>query len=559
MDLMNTTFYTNVPWLTISIAVPAIGALFVPIIFSRKSPKKHPKNVSESDDVYAMERLRWYSLFFTSISFCCTILGYITQYDPEISGLQLIEKWEWIPILHLNWSLGADGLSMPLILLSSFITNLAIFASWQVFYKPRLFFFLMLLMSAGQIAVFAAQNMILFFLTWELELVPVYLLLAIWGGKYRQDAATKFILYTAISSIFILIAAWAMGSQNGNIPSYEYTDLVAVSLDRKSQIFCYSALLIAFGVKLPVVPLHTWLPDAHGQATAPVHMLLAGILLKMGGYALFRFNAQMLPEAHSVFAPLLVILGAVNIVYAALSSFATDDLKKKVAYSSISHMGFVLIGLGSLSDLGASGAMLQMISHGLIGASLFYLVGAIYDRTGTLVIDQMLGIGKRMKQIFALWTISCLASLALPGMSGFVAEVMVLTGFITSESYTLGFRVIITTIAALGVIITPAYLLSVTRNVFFGEYVVNKNNDLEYYKNTYIDADPREIYITSCLIIPVIIIGLYPRVVTDSYKASIEALIRLDTTAANKIASDSFTRLVRQVPLLQAPSLIDSP
>ncbi|BBL86084.1 NAD(P)H-quinone oxidoreductase subunit 4 (chromatophore) [Paulinella micropora] len=551
------TSYSYVPWLTISIVMPAIGAFLIPIIFSRKSPREHPRDLIEGDDGYALEQLRWYSLFFTSISFCSTVMGYITQYDPTVSGLQLIEKWEWIPILHLNWSLGADGLSMPLILLTSFVTNLAVLASWTVLYKPRLFFFLMLVMNAGQIAVFAAQNMILFFLTWELELVPVYLLLAIWGGKKRQYAATKFILYTAISSIFILIVALTMASQNGNIPSYEYTDLAGALLDKKSQIICYAALLIAFGVKLPIVPLHTWLPDAHGEATAPVHMLLAGILLKMGGYALLRFNAQLLPDAHAEFAPLLVLLGAINIVYAALTSFAEKSLKRKIAYSSISHMGFVLIGLGSLSDLSTSGAMLQMISHGLIGASLFFLVGAIYDRTDTLLLADMGGIGQRMKRLFALWTICCLASLALPGMSGFVAEVMVLAGFTTSEVYTLSFRVVIAIVAALGVIITPVYLLAIIRQLFFGKDA-NQNNSLSLSpENVSVDAEPREIYIISCLIIPVIIIGLYPRIMTDSYKSSIEALVSRDIAAASKTIRYPAARLISQVPLQQAPNLRD--
>jgi NAD(P)H-quinone oxidoreductase subunit 4 len=257
-------------------------------------------------------------------------------------------------------------------------------------------------------------------------------------------------------------------------------------------------------VKLPIVPLHTWLPDAHGEATAPVHMLLAGILLKMGGYALLRFNAQLLPVAHAQFAPLLIVLGVVNIIYAALTSFAQRNLKRKIAYSSISHMGFVLIGIGSFSSLGTSGAMLQMVSHGLIGASLFFLVGATYDRTKTLKLDEMSGVGQKMRIMFALWTACSLASLALPGMSGFVSELMVFTGFVTDEVYTLPFRVVMASLAAIGVILTPIYLLSMLREIFFG-----KENPKLIEERKLIDAEPREVYIIACLLLPIIGIGSF--------------------------------------------------
>ena len=381
-------------------------------------------------------------------------------------------------------------------------------------------------MDGGQIAVFAVQDLILFFLSWELELVPVYLMLAIWGGKKRQYAATKFIIYTAGSSLFILIAGLAMGfwASNG-APNFEYTYLMNQGFPKNFQLWCYAGFLIAFGVKLPIVPLHTWLPDAHGEATAPVHMLLAGILLKMGGYALLRFNCQLLPDAHSVFAPVLIVLGVVNIIYAALTSFAQRNLKRKIAYSSISHMGFVLIGIGSYSALGTSGAMLQMVSHGLIGASLFFLVGATYDRTHTLQLDEMGGVGKSMKIMFAMWVV-CSTSLALPGMSGFASELMVFAGFATDTMYSVPFRAFICVLAAIGVILTPIYLLSMLREIFYGK----ENLELVNHTNL-VDAEPREIYIISCLLVPIIGIGLFPRIMTDTYKTSIDALVNRDKVA----------------------------
>ncbi|MFQ3679819.1 MAG: NAD(P)H-quinone oxidoreductase subunit 4, partial [Pseudanabaenaceae cyanobacterium] len=378
---------------------------------------------------------------------------------------------------------------------------------------------LMLAMYGGQIGVFAVQDVLLFFLMWELELIPVYLLLSIWGGKKRQYAATKFILYTAGGSLFILVAGLAMAFYGGT-PTFDMAALAAKDYSLTFQLLAYAGFLIAYGVKLPIFPLHTWLPDAHGEATAPVHMLLAGILLKMGGYALLRFNAGMLPDAHVFFSPVLVVLGIVNIIYAALTSFAQRNLKRKIAYSSISHMGFVLVGVASFTQLGTSGAMLQMISHGLIGASLFFLVGATYDRTHTLILDEMGGVGQKMRRIFAMFTACSLASLALPGMSGFVAELMVFVGFATSDAYTTPFKIVSVLLMAVGVILTPIYLLSMLREIFFGA----ENQALVAHEEL-VDAEPREVFIIACLLVPIIGIGLYPKLVTQTYDASIDRLV----------------------------------
>ncbi len=504
---------TNIPWLSLSILFPITSAFIVPFIPDKGQGKE----------------VRWFALVVALITFLITVGAYINGFNISDENVQLKESVNWLPKLGLTWSVGADGISMPLILLTSFITALAVLAAWPVSFKPKLFFFLILAMDGGQIAVFAVQDMLLFFLAWELELLPVYLLLAIWGGKKRQYAATKFIIYTAGSSIFILLASLAMGFYGDGAPNFNFEYLAQQDFSQNFQILCYAGLLIAFGVKLPIVPLHTWLPDAHGEATAPVHMLLAGILLKMGGYALLRFNAQLLPLAHAQFAPLLIVLGAVNIIYAAFTSFAQRNLKRKIAYSSISHMGFVLIGIGSFSALGTSGAMLQMVSHGLIGASLFFLVGATYDRTKTLKLDEMGGVGQKMRIMFALWTACSLASLALPGMSGFVSELMVFTGFVTDEVYTLPFRITMASLAAVGVILTPIYLLSMLREIFFG-----KENPSLIEERKLIDAEPREIYIIGCLLLPIIGIGIYPRLVTESYLASINNLVDRNLNAVKQ-------------------------
>ncbi len=325
----------NFPWLTFSIIFPIVMALPIAFIPDKGDGKT----------------IRWYALVIGLINFAAIVYAFCTKYDFSNPGLQLTESYAWVPQIGLNWSVGVDGLSMPLVLLTGFITTLAILASWPVSLKPRLFYFLMLSMYGGQIGVFAVQDMLLFFLMWELELIPVYLLLSIWGGYKRQYAATKFILYTAGGSLFILVAGLAMAFYGGT-PTFDMTALAGKDYPLTFQLLAYGGFLIAYGVKLPIFPLHTWLPDAHGEATAPVHMLLAGILLKMGGYAILRMNAGMLPDAHAYFAPVLVILGVVNIIYAALTSFAQRSLKRKIAYSSISHMGFVLIGIASFTELG---------------------------------------------------------------------------------------------------------------------------------------------------------------------------------------------------------------
>ncbi|HEY9812726.1 MAG TPA: NAD(P)H-quinone oxidoreductase subunit 4, partial [Candidatus Sericytochromatia bacterium] len=481
---MNTA---NFPWLTFIILFPIAASLLLPVI-----PDKDGKTV------------RWYALIVGLIDFAIIVYTFYTQFDFANPNLQLVESYPWVPQLDLNWSVGVDGLSMPLVILTGFITTLAMLAAWPVTLKPKLFYFLMLAMYGGQVAVFAVQDMLLFFLVWELELIPVYLLLSIWGGKKRLYAATKFILYTAGGSLFILVAALAMAFY-GDTVTFDMRAIAAKNYAVNFQLWMYGALLIAYAVKLPIFPLHTWLPDAHGEATAPVHMLLAGILLKMGGYALIRMNAGMLPDAHALFAPVLVILGVTNIIYAALTSFAQRNLKRKIAYSSISHMGFVIIGFASFTDLGLSGAVLQMVSHGLIGASLFFLVGATYDRTHTLMLDEMGGVGQKMRKMFSMWTVCSMASLALPGMSGFVAELMVFVGFATSDAYNPTFKVIVVFLAAVGVILTPIYLLSMLREIFYGP----ENKELVEHE-ALIDAEPREIFIIACLLIPIIGIGLYP-------------------------------------------------
>jgi len=405
-------------------------------------------------------------------------------------------------------------------------------------------------MYGGQIAVFAVQDMLLFFLVWELELIPVYLLLAIWGGKKRQYAATKFILYTAGGSLFILLAALTMAFYGDNV-TFDMATLGAKDFPLKMELGLYAAFLIAYAVKLPIIPLHTWLPDAHGEASAPGSMILAGVLLKMGGYALIRINMEMLPNAHVAFAPVLIILGVVNIIYGACCAFAQTNLKRRLAYSSIAHMGMVLIGIASYTEIGMSGAMLQMVSHGLIAAALFFLSGVTYERSDTLEMDKMGGMAKVMPRTFALYTAGAMASLALPGMSGFVGELMVFLGISSSDVYSSSFKIVVVLLSAVGVILTPIYLLSLLRQVFYG-----KQNEELHLDAIVPDVKPRELFITACLLLPIIGIGLYPKLATQTYDVKTQELAAHAREALPVVASEQPSSLYSQIFI--APTVADS-
>lgn len=536
------------PWLTIIICLPLVASLLIPIL-----PDKDGKTI------------RLYALGIAIADFALMCYVFWQHYDPSSTTFQLVEKYDWIPKLGLSWAISVDGISAPLVLLAGFVTTLSIFAAWQVDIKPRLFYVLMLVLYSAQIGVFVAQDLVLLFIMWEIELIPVYLLVSIWGGQKRQYAATKFLLYTALSSIFILVAALAMAFYGDNF-TFDVAELAQKHYPLAWQIPLYAGLLIAFGLKLAVFPLHTWLPDAHGEASSPVSMVLAGVLLKMGGYGLIRLNLGLLPDAHVYFAPVLVILGVVNVVYGGINSFAQTNMKRRLAYSSVSHMGFVLLGIASFTDLGINGAMLQMISHGLIAAVLFFLAGVTYDRTHTMVLSEMGNIGEVMPKVFALFTAGALASLALPGMSGFAGEIAVFMGMATSDIYSSTFRVVTIFLSALGLILTPIYLLSMLRQIFYNpggmapncdiapscditdpdlpgrgnqEAVCFGNSCVMPAQAEFSDARPREILIAACFLVPIIIFGCYPKLAMQMYDAKTVAVnIQLRQSHAQAYASN---------------------
>uniref|UniRef100_UPI0030DF66B8 NADH-plastoquinone oxidoreductase subunit 4 n=1 Tax=Myosurus apetalus TaxID=2071495 RepID=UPI0030DF66B8 len=490
------------PWLTIIVVLPISAGTLI-FFFPHKGNKI----------------VRWYTISICLLELLITayVFSYHFQLDDPL--IQLEEDYKWINFFDFHWRLGIDGLSVGPILLTGFITTLATLAAWPVTRDSRLFHFLMLAMYSGQIGSFSSRDLLLFFIMWEFELIPVYLLLSMWGGKKRLYSATKFILYTAGGSIFLLMGVLGMGLYGSNEPTLNLETSANQSYPMALEILFYFGFLIAYAVKLPIIPLHTWLPDTHGEAHYSTCMLLAGILLKMGAYGLVRINMELLPHAHSLFSPWLIIVGAIQIIYAASTSLGQRNLKKRVAYSSVSHMGFIIIGISSITDTGLNGAILQMISHGFIGAALFFLAGTSYDRIRLVYLDEMGGIAIPMPKIFTMFSSFSMASLALPGMSGFAAEFVVFFGLITSHKFFLLPKIVITFVTAIGMILTPIYLLSMLRQMFYG-YKQFKSPHASFF-----DLGPRELFVSICILLPVIGIGIYPDFVLSLSIDKVEAIL----------------------------------
>nr|YP_009548721.1 NADH-plastoquinone oxidoreductase subunit 4 [Gastoniella chaerophylla]AYW15696.1 NADH-plastoquinone oxidoreductase subunit 4 [Gastoniella chaerophylla] len=481
---------SNVPWLTGVVSFPIVSALMIPFL---------PRNGNKV--------IRWYTLSICILEFLPIIYIFHQHFQIDYKSIQLLETYIWIYSIQFHWSLGIDGLSMGLVLLTGFVTTLATLAAWPITRNTRLFHLLMLILYGGQVGLFVSRDILLFFFMWELELIPVYLLLCLWGGKKRLYSATKFVLYTAGGSIFLLVAALTMSFSGSEMPSFDIQDLMFKSYPLSLEILIYLGFLVAYAVKLPMIPFHTWLPDTHGEAHYSTCMLLAGILLKMGGYGLIRINLELLTHAHLLLGSGLMLIGGIQIVYASLISISQRNLKRRIAYSSISHMGFVSIGIGSLTNAGINGAILQMISHGLIGAALFLLAGSCYDRTRSYLLDQLGGIAISMPKLFVMFSTFSMASLALPGMSGFISELLVFIGVINAKQYSFLLKIGITTLTAIGTILTSIYLLSMLRRIFYGYKFFDESNPY------LVDLGPRELFTLICLLLPILGIGSYPNII----------------------------------------------
>lgn len=460
------------------------------------------------------------SLFFYS-------LFIFLFFNQHISGYQFAENLtlpggeDWLKPLGISFSLAIDGLSMTMILLTTFLTMLSCIASKSsINKKHKLYYGLLLILTTAVLGVFTARDLVLFFLFWELELIPMYFLISIWGSGRKEYSAMKFVLFTFFGSIFMLASILALSFFFYQSTGHLTFDMQLLSSSNAyysigAGIAMFLGFFLAFGVKLPIVPIHTWLPDAHVDAPTPVSMLLAGILLKMGAYGLVRLNLQLFPHIFKILAPYIVILGIINILYAAVIALAQKDLKKLVAYSSISHMGIILVGLGALNTAGISGAIFQMVAHGLISAGLFMMVGSVYIRTKTRGISELGGLAQVMPKIYYFSTFLALASLGLPLLAGFSAETLVFYGAFTSHAF--ANIQILTVFAIFGIILTAAYLLWMLQHVFCGPMFETRKKVL--------DATPHELFIFMSLAIAIVFFGLYPTAITDIFRASVDQLM----------------------------------
>ena len=415
-------------------------------------------------------RSRLVALVVAGVAFLWTVV-LVSQFQPGDVSQQFSEFIPWIEALGLNYNLGVDGLSLPLLVLNALLTCIALYSSDELVQRPRFYYALVLLLNAGVAGAFLAHDLLLFFLFYELELIPLYLLIAIWGGQRRGYAATKFLIYTAVSGILILAAflglVWLSGAA-----SFAYQPSLTQALPLGTQILLLGALLVGFGIKIPLVPFHTWLPDAHVEASTPVSVLLAGVLLKLGTYGLLRFGMGLFPEAWTTLAPWLAAWAVVSVLYGSFTAIAQKDMKKMVAFSSVGHMGYVLLAAAAATPLSILAAVVQMVSHGLISALLFLLVGVVYKKTGSRDLDVLSGLlnpERGLPLIGSLMVLGVMASGGMPGMVGFISEFLVFRGsFPVFPTQTL--------LCMLGTGLTAVYFLNLMNRAFFGrlsEQVLN--------------------------------------------------------------------------------------
>lgn len=409
-----------------------------------------------------VSRVRQIALVFASLVGLWSIY-LATQFVITDAGLQFHESIPWIESLGLSYQLGVDGLSLPLVLINSLLVWIAIFSSDPAINRPRLYYSLILILGGAVAGAFVAQNLLLFFLFYEVELIPLYLIIAIWGGARRGYAATKFLIYTALSGIIILAAFFGL-TILGGADSFDYDVVKSQALPLSTQLLLLVPLLIGFGIKIPIVPLHTWLPDAHVEAPTPASVLLAGVLLKLGTYGLLRFGLQLFPEAWRTIAPGLAWIAVISVLYGSFAAIAQTDMKKIVAYSSVGHMGYIILASAAATPLSLTGTIAQMVSHGLISALLFLVVGVVYAKTGTRSVNVLCGLlnpERGLPLIGSLMIVGAMASAGIPGMMGFIAEFIVYRGsFPVFPLQTL--------LCMVGTALTAVYFLILINRVFFG-------------------------------------------------------------------------------------------
>ena len=490
--------------LSIIIFLPAVAAAVLALFL-------------RGDDAATQKNARWLALLVSSATFLISLL-LLSGFDAGNTGFQFVENRPWI--LGLHYKLGIDGISILFVLLTTFLMPITIGACWSVETRVKDYMIAFLMLETLMLGVFCALDLVLFYLFFEAGLIPMFLIIGIWGGKDRIYAAFKFFLYTFLGSVLMLVAMiamyWAAGTTD--IPTLMAFDfahddmrLLGMTIIGGSQSLLFLAFFASFAVKMPMWPVHTWLPDAHVQAPTAGSVVLAAILLKMGGYGFLRFSLPMFPVASALYTPLVFWLSAIAIVYTSLVALAQSDMKKLIAYSSVAHMGYATMGIFTVTQQGVDGAIFQMLSHGFISGALFLCVGVIYDRMHTREIDAYGGLVNRMPSYALVFMFFTMANVGLPGTSGFVGEFLVLIGIFQVNT-------VIAAIATSGVILSAAYALWLYRRVAFGPL-------LKASLATIQDMSRRERAIFAPLVVMTLLLGVYPAVVTDIIGPSVGALI----------------------------------
>jgi NADH-quinone oxidoreductase subunit M len=464
---------------------------------------------------------KWLALAFAVATFVVSLPLY-AAFQPGTAEMQFVEKAAWIPAFNVHYHLGVDGISMPLILLTTFVTILVIIAGWEVIqYRPAQYMAAFLFMEGVMVGVFSALDAVLFYVFWEAMLIPMFLIIGVWGGPNRVYATIKFFLYTFLGSVFMLVALIYMYTQSG---SFAVLDFHALKLSLKEQILIFVAFLLAFAVKVPMWPVHTWLPDAHVEAPTGGSVILAAIMLKIGGYGFLRFSLPIAPDASNHLDLLIIAMSLIAVVYIGFVALVQEDMKKLIAYSSISHMGFVTLGFFIVfiimarpdahggAALGVQGGMVQMISHGFISAAMFLCVGVLYDRVHSRMIADYGGVVNTMPWFAAFMVFFAMANAGLPGTSGFVGEFMVILASFRADFW-------YAFLAATTLIIGAAYTLWMVKRVVFGEVTNHHVAELQ-------DINRREALVLGALAIAVLALGLWPKPLIEVMDASVEHLLR---------------------------------
>jgi len=478
---------------------------------------------------------RTIATIFSGATFLISVL-LLLSFDSASSSIQFLENIPWIRTFNINYHLGIDGLSFPLLLLTTFLSLISIIASYGIDKRTKEYFFWFMLLETGMLGLFVSLDFFLFYVFWEITLVPMYFLIGVWGGPKREYAAVKFFLFTLFGSVFMLLSMLAIYFASGTgLPGSERTfDLIKlVELSHSGQLqlagtaamLVFLGLYLAFAIKVPAFPFHTWLPLAHVEAPTAVSVILAGVLLKMGTYGILRVLYPILPEATRAFLPVLVVIATINIVYGAFCAMAQKDMKRMVAYSSVNHMGYCLLGMAAVmgnpnaAHAGMSGAVLQMVNHGLITGSLFLLVGVIYDRAHTRDIDAFGGLGTRIPIFAGLMIMQAMASLGLPSLAGFVSEFLCFLGAFGGSFGHTNFK-IWTVISVIGILVTAAFFLKMLKLVLMGEFNPKWEGHMP-------DMTPRELVTVVPLAVMTLVLGVYPAFALRLMDSTLTQLIKI--------------------------------